>query len=851
MALDEYNRKRDFAATPEPGGEAKPTGKRGQRHALQYCIQKHDATRLHYDFRLELDGTLKSWAVPKGPSLDPKSRRLAVHVEDHPLDYATFEGTIPAGHYGAGDVIVWDRGIWIPQDDPEEGYRKGKLKFALEGEKLSGTWNLVRTRMEGGKEQWFLIKSNDESARPESEYDIVREQPDSVLSDRTLIPRKRGKAKLEVDAKPVKTPSARRTRKKADQVTLSGAKAAALPESIKPQLATLVESVPDGDWRYEVKFDGYRIMARIDSGKVQLFTRNGHDWTAKMPQQAEALAALGLESAWLDGEVVVPNEDGTPDFQALQNAFEVGRSGTIVYYLFDLPYLNGMDLREVALEERRAALSQVLEHNDNDLLRFSADFTEQPESVLESACQMKLEGLIGKRAGSTYVSKRSSSWVKIKCKNRQEFIIVGYTDPKGARSGFGALLLGLHDEAGALHYAGKVGTGFNQVTLKSLHAKLKALEVDKSPLAKAPPAADVRGAHWLKPELMCEVAFAEMTRQGVIRHSVFHGLRSDKPAQAITHERPAKAATTGSGKTAASSANSAGKIKISNPERIIDKTIGATKMELARFYAEVAPWALPHLRHRPLALVRAPEGIDGELFFQKHTEKLSIPHITQLDTALFPDHAALMTIDTPEALVSAAQMGTIELHTWNAVAPVLDHPDRFVLDLDPDPALPWKRMVEATQLTQTLLDEIGLQSFLKTSGGKGLHILVPLEPVHDWAEVKAFSQAIAQYMAKLMPQHFSAVSGPKNRVGRIFIDYLRNSQGASTVAAYSVRAREGLGVSVPIHRDELADLKGANLWTIRNLMPRLEEQGDDDPWAGIDATGQRITADMRERLRMK
>lgn len=851
MALDEYNRKRDFAATPEPGGEAKPTGKRGQRHALQYCIQKHDATRLHYDFRLELDGTLKSWAVPKGPSLDPKSRRLAVHVEDHPLDYATFEGTIPAGHYGAGDVIVWDRGVWIPQGDPEEGYRKGKLKFALEGEKLSGTWNLVRTRMEGGKEQWFLIKSNDESARPESEYDIVREQPDSVLSDRTLIPRKRGKAKLEVDAKPVKTPPARRARKKADQVTLSGAKSAALPESIKPQLATLVESVPDGDWRYEVKFDGYRIMARIDSGKVQLFTRNGHDWTAKMPQQAEALAALGLESAWLDGEVVVPNEDGTPDFQALQNAFEVGRSGTIVYYLFDLPYLNGMDLREVPLEERRAALSQVLEHNDNDLLRFSADFTEQPESVLESACQMKLEGLIGKRAGSTYVSKRSSSWVKIKCKNRQEFIIVGYTDPKGARSGFGALLLGLHDEAGALQYAGKVGTGFNQVTLKSLHAKLEALEVDKSPLAKAPPAADVRGAHWLKPELMCEVAFAEMTRQGVIRHSVFHGLRSDKPAQAITHERPAKAATTGSGKAAASSANSAGKIKISNPERIIDKTIGATKMELARFYAEVAPWALPHLRHRPLALVRAPEGIDGELFFQKHTEKLSIPHITQLDTALFPDHAALMTIDTPEALVSAAQMGTIELHTWNAVAPVLDHPDRFVLDLDPDPALPWKRMVEATQLTQTLLDEIGLQSFLKTSGGKGLHILVPLEPAHDWAEVKAFSQAIAQYMAKLMPQHFSAVSGPKNRVGRIFIDYLRNSQGASTVAAYSVRAREGLGVSVPIHRDELADLKGANLWTIRNLMPRLEEQGDDDPWTGIDATGQRITADMRERLRMK
>ncbi|MFG3453028.1 DNA ligase D [Stutzerimonas stutzeri] len=853
MALDEYNRKRDFAATPEPGGDAKPRAKRGKSQALQYCIQKHDASRLHYDFRLELDGTLKSWAVPKGPSLDPKSRRLAVHVEDHPLDYATFEGTIPAGHYGAGDVIVWDRGIWIPQGDPHEGYRKGKLKFALEGEKLSGTWNLVRTRMDGGKEQWFLIKSNDEAARPEQEYEIVKEQPDSVLSDRTLIPRKRGKAKLEVDAKPVKAPAAR-SRKKAEKATLSGAKPAPLPDSIKPQLATLVESVPDGDWRYEVKFDGYRIMARIESGKVQLFTRNGHDWTAKMPQQAEALAGLGLESAWLDGEVVVPNEEGTPDFQALQNAFEVGRSGSIVYYLFDLPYLNGMDLREVPLEERRAALSQVLETNDNDLLRFSADFSEEPESMLESACQMKLEGLIGKRAGSTYVSKRSSSWVKIKCKNRQEFIIVGYTDPKGARSGFGALLLGLHDEKGELRYAGKVGTGFNQATLKSLHAKLKPLEVDKHPLAKAPPAADVRGAHWLKPDLMCEVAFAEMTRQGVIRHSVFHGLRADKPAKAITHERPAKAAkpAAGSGKSAGKNAVSAGgKIKISNPDRIIDKSIGATKMELARFYADVAPWALPYLRKRPLALVRAPEGIDGELFFQKHIEKLSIPHITQLDTALFPKHAALMTIDTVEALVSAAQMGTIELHTWNAVAPVLEHPDRFVLDLDPDPALPWKRMIEATQLTQTLLDEIGLESFLKTSGGKGLHIMVPLEPVHGWAEVKAFSQAIAQYLAKLLPKHFSAVSGPKNRVGRIFIDYLRNSQSASTVAAYSVRAREGLGVSVPIHRDELTDLKGANLWTIRNLIPRLEEQGQDDPWAGIDETRQTITAEMRERLGMK
>ncbi|MGA6097395.1 DNA ligase D [Stutzerimonas marianensis] len=845
MALDEYNRKRDFSATPEPG--ASSGSKRRKKGALQYCIQKHDATRLHYDFRLELDGTLKSWAVPKGPSLDPKSRRLAVHVEDHPLEYASFEGTIPAGHYGAGDVIVWDRGVWTPEGDPEDGYRKGKLKFRLEGEKLSGSWNLVRTRMDGGKEQWFLIKSNDEAARPEAEYDIVRELPDSVLSERTLIPRKRGKTEATTPPKPIRKPAARR-RQDSDQ-TLVGAKPAALPEQFKPQLATLVESVPDGDWRYEIKFDGYRIMARIDSGKVQLFTRNGHDWTAKMPQQAEALAGLGLESAWLDGEVVVLDEEGTPDFQALQNAFEAGRSGQIVYYLFDVPYLNGHDLREVPLEARRAALGALLEANESELLRFSADFSEDPESMLESACQMRLEGLIAKRAGSGYVSRRSSSWIKIKCKNRQEFVIVGYTDPKGARSGFGALLLGLHDDNGKLHYAGKVGTGFNQATLKSLHAKLEPLKVDKHPLDKAPPAADVRGAHWLKPELMCEVAYAEMTRQGVVRHSVFHGLRNDKPAEAITHERPASRGR--SRATPSAAERPAGKIKISNPERIIDASIGATKMDLVRYYAEVAPWALPHLHQRPLALVRAPEGIAGELFFQKHAEKLSIPHINQLDPALYPEHAALMTIESPEALVGAAQMGTIELHVWNAVAPALDHPDRFVLDLDPDPALPWKRMIEATQLTQTLLDEIGLRSFLKTSGGKGLHVVVPLEPVHGWAEVKAFSQAIAQYMAKLMPQHFSAVSGPKNRIGRIFIDYLRNGQGASTVAAYSVRAREGLGVSVPIHRDELAELKGANLWTIRNLIPRLEEQGGDDPWATIGETQQKITAQMREQLGMK
>lgn len=855
--LEEYNRKRDFSATPEPSGAARRTRRKAAagEHALQYCIQKHDATRLHYDFRLELDGTLKSWAVPKGPCLDPKVRRLAVHVEDHPLDYADFEGNIPEGHYGAGDVIVWDRGVWTPEGDPREGYRKGKLKFSLEGEKLSGSWNLVRTHMQGSKEQWFLIKSNDEAARPESEYDIVEAQPDSVISDRTIIPRQRGTKAAEA-RRPIKTPARRRGQKEEGQ-RLAGAREAPMPEKLTPQLATLVESVPDGDWRYEIKFDGYRIMTRIEKGKVRLITRNGHDWTAKMPRQAEALAALGLESAWLDGEVVVLNEEGLPDFQALQNAFDIGGSERIVYYLFDAPYLNGMDLREVAVEQRRAALAALMADNESPLLRFSEDFAEDPDAVLESACQMRLEGLIGKRAGSPYVSRRSSSWIKVKCQNRQEFIIVGYTDPKGARNAFGALLLGLHDEdSGQLRYAGKVGTGFNEATLRTVYKQLKAREIERPAVVNPPTGADARGAHWLKPELMCEVAYAEMTRDGVIRHSVFHGLRTDKPAKAISRERaqPAEkveeeAVPKRRSGQAKANADGVGQIKISHPDRVIDKTIGATKLELAQYYGRVAPWILPDLQGRPVALVRAPEGIDGELFFQKHAGKLSLPHVNQTEDP--EDPQPVLLVDTPEGLVGAAQMGTIELHTWNATAPKLERPDRFILDLDPDPALPWKRMIEATQLTLTLLDELGLRSFLKTSGGKGIHVVVPLTRRLGWDAVKDFSQAIARHMAKLMPDRFSAVSGPKNRVGKIFIDYLRNGRGATSVAAYSVRAREGLPVSVPIHREELADLKGANLWNIRNLFERLDELGDDDPWADMADTRQAITADMRRRLGMK
>ncbi|BBU44790.1 multifunctional non-homologous end joining protein LigD [Pseudomonas putida] len=815
--LQEYQRKRDFNATPEPAGKrARPRS----AHALQYCIQKHDASHLHYDFRLELDGTLKSWAIPKGPSLDPKVRRLAVHVEDHPLDYANFEGRIPEGHYGAGDVIVWDRGVWEPEGDPREAYAKGKLRFRLQGEKLSGVWNLFRTHLAGKKEQWMLVKSHDGQARSETDYRIVEALPDSVLSERTLPPRSPGKATTV------------RHKRKTDPK--------ALPDALQPQLATLVASPPSGDWRYEVKFDGYRILARIDGDDIRLFTRNGHDWSAKMPRQVEALKALGLDSAWLDGEMVVVDDNGVADFQALQNAFDTEHDERITYYLFDLPWLGGEDLRALPLQQRRATLARLLEGHASQVIRYSADFKEPVASLLDSACRLELEGLIGKRADSPYVGRRSSDWVKLKCKQRQEFVIVGYTDPKGSRSGFGALLLALHDHgSGPLRYAGKVGTGFSAATLDSIHARLKPLQTDKSPLPKPPTGAEARGVHWLKPQLLAEVAYAQMTREGIVRHSVFHGLRDDKPATAIDLERamPTKRAVQ-------TEPENLGTMRLTHPDRVVDATTGATKREVAQYYAQVADWLLPQLKDRPVALVRAPDGLDGELFFQKNAGQLNIPNVLSYNKAQAGQ--AAMVLNRADSLMGAVQMNTLELHTWNATTKDFDKPDRFVLDLDPDPALPWKAMLEATQLTLTLLDELGLKVFLKTSGGKGMHLVVPLTRRAGWDEVKDFSHALVNHMAGLFPDRLSAVSGPKNRVGRIFIDYLRNGKGATTVAAYSLRAREGLPVSVPIWREELNQLKGANQWNIGNLHTRLSQV--EDPWAEMGKTRQSITLRMRKQL---
>ncbi|CAG4887823.1 DNA ligase D [Paraburkholderia gardini] len=910
--LDRYTRKRRFDETPEPSGvpvkkrAPAKTSTRGRAHALSYVIQEHDARRLHYDFRLELDGTLLSWAVPKGPSLDPSMKRLAVHVEDHPVEYGSFEGSIPEGNYGAGDVIVWDRGTWEPaggEAHARESYRAGKLKFELHGEKLRGGWMLVRSHMRGSgdKEQWLLIKERDAEARDENAYDVLKKLPGSVLdggkhgaSKKSTPAIKKSAAKKRAtaaDSKKTDTVAARSVkslRELAVSPSIEGAKKAALPASLKPQLATLVDTAPPGDeWSYEIKFDGYRVLARIDHharkpAVVQVFTRTGNDWTPRFRQQADALAELDIESAWLDGEAVALDNNGVPSFQLLQNAFDANRAQDITVYFFDVPFLNGYDLRGVPLVQRRAILKALLEPLKHDVLRYSDDFGFSADALLESACDMALEGIIGKRRDSLYRAGRTSSWIKLKCRRRQEFVIGGYTGPAGSRAAFGALLLGVYDTRGKLQYAGRVGTGFDAATLRSVKKELDALETQHMPFADAPRERSRTPVHWVEPELVAECNFAEWTSERIVRQASFVSLRRDKPARQIVKEVPHKGAeveqSSGEAMTVASTpkrraskqsdkesstgsvatkratkraATKAGEttvagVRVSHPDRVIDKSTGTRKIDLVRYYESVARWILPHLQDRPVSLVRAPEDIGGELFFQKHSQKLSIPNVTQ-HPGLDPDHPPLITIDSVDALIGAAQMGTIELHTWNAVASNIGKPDRVVFDLDPDPSLGWDKMIEAALLTRSLLEELGLMSFCKTSGGKGLHVVVPLANKAGWDEVKAFSQAIAQHMATTLPTHFAAKMGARNRRRKIFVDYLRNNRGSSTVAAFSARARPGLGVSVPLSWDEVPDTQAGDQWTIANLHERLDALKT-DPWAGYAKTRQRITAAMKKRL---
>ncbi|MEO6407401.1 MAG: DNA ligase D [Burkholderiaceae bacterium] len=848
-ALRTYRAKRDFKITSEPaeGGVA-------GTDRLTFVVQKHWASRLHYDFRLELDGSLMSWAVPKGPSFDPKDKRVAIHVEDHPLSYAGFEGTIPAKQYGAGKVIVWDKGVWSPVGDPHEGLRKGDLKFDLHGHKLHGRWVLVRMKSKGERQEpWLLIKERDAHVRPAADFSVVDELPDSVQA--LAMP----KAAPAASA-PAPTKKAMRGKATARTALPPEARPAALPDKLAPQLAVLADSPPRdaAAWVYEIKFDGYRMLARIDGDTVKLVTRNGNDWTAKLGALHRSLVEARLPPGWYDGEIVVPNALGIPDFGALQNSFDSSRTENIVFYLFDLPYFDGHDLRAAPLESRRALLQSVLADAASPRIRFSEVFDAPAHSMVASASALGLEGIVGKRKGTPYRSARSADWIKLKCHRRQEFVIAGYTDPAGSRTDFGALLLGVYDADGTLQYAGNVGTGFSQRDLGEIKRKLDAAATDTPSFPKGTP---VEGRpHWVAPKLVGEVSFGEWTRTGRVRHAVFRGLRTDKDARAIVREKEIAMDESASAPTAPMAAASkriaakpaaaptpeglAGKVRVTNPERVIDPSTGITKIELVRYFDLVGDLMMTHLKGRPVSLVRAPSGIAGELFFQKHAEIDKLPGVRQLDAALFPEHPPMIEIASRQGILSVAQWNTVEIHTQNGCAKSFDTPDRMVFDLDPGAGVAWRQVQEAAQLVHAFLDELGLPSFLKTSGGKGLHVLVPIRKGHDWDAVKGFSQAVVAHMAATVPQRFVAKSGPKNRVGKIFIDYLRNGLGATTVAAWSARSRPGLGISVPVDWSELMQLRGGDHWTVRSAHERLDR--GNEPWAGYAKAARSLRAAMRK-----
>ena len=837
--LRQYKAKRNFLVTSEPADS-------GQASAgtLSFVIQKHWASRLHYDLRLELDGTMKSWAVPKGPSLDTKDKRMAIQVEDHPIAYSSFEGTIPAGQYGGGTVIIWDSGTWLPVGDAAQGYLAGQLKFELHGQKLHGKWVLVRMKGKGEKQPpWLLIKEKDEFVRPAAEYSVVDEMPDSIKTSNPPI--------LELGLAPAtaaaaKTPAknARRPRNQAGLPT--GATRCPMPAILAPQLATLVDSPPPDPqaWAYEIKFDGYRLMTRIDGAEIKLFTRNGSDWTSKLVALQKAIAKVKLPAGWYDGEMVMLNEKGIPDFGALQQSFDTAKTNDIVLYLFDIPYFDGRDLRAVPLRERRALLQRLLEKSSSQRVRFSEAFDAPAASVVASACKLGLEGVIAKRMDSTYVSRRSTDWIKLKCSRRQEFVIGGYSDPRGSRVAIGALLVGVHGDDGILQYAGRVGAGFDDRTLVALKARLDKLTVAKSPFSKT---AAIEGRpHWVAPQLVAEVSFGEWTRAGIIRHSVFHGLRTDKPASAIVREKPAdtkKTAKAGSAAVANISHALDPSLRVTHPERVIDPSTGITKIELIRYYGLVGNLMMAHLKGRPISLVRAPSGVDGQLFFQKHAETEKLPGIRPLNPALYVSHPPLLEIADRQGILSAAQWNVVEIHTLNTGTKSLQHPDRMIFDLDPGEGVAWNKVRDAATLVHAFLQELGLPAFLKTSGGKGLHVVVPLREVHDWETVKGFSQAVVSHLAKTIPQRFVAKSGFKNRIGKIFIDYLRNGIGATTACGWSARARPGLGISVPVGWQELALLKGGDHWTVRTAHARVDE--GNRAWDGYARSACRLTAAMK------
>jgi bifunctional non-homologous end joining protein LigD len=816
MGLETYRRKRHFNRTSEPRGR-----KRRSPKFLSFTIQRHHATRLHYDFRLELDGVLKSWAVPKGPCFDPEVRRLAVQVEDHPVEYGAFEGSIPAGEYGAGTVVLWDRGSWTPLGDPREGLEKGHLRFSLDGHKLKGRWDLVRLRRGGGeaKTNWLLIKARDEEARPSAKYDITQARPESVSSVSARKAKRiwhsdRSREKAGPRPKRTKRPVSARLRAPRN---LPGAKKGPLPDAVEPELCTLVERPPDGDdWLHEMKLDGYRIIATVAHGKVTLRTRRGNDWTEQFSPIAAALSDLPLREAILDGEVTVLDASGVSRFQALQNVLSRAGRGQLVYYAFDLLHVDGWDVRGVALEERKRLLAAVLE-GAPPCLRYADHVEGRGPDFFAKACENGLEGVVSKRRDSVYVGARTRQWLKSKCLQRQEFVVVGFTAPGGTRRHFGALLLGVREGA-KLRFVGRVGTGFDDKTLASMMKRLAHLERRDAPVENPPTGAQARGVRWVEPSLVAEIGFSEWTDEGILRQPRYLGLREDKPAGEVRREEPLP--------------------KLTNPDRVLYAAQGVTKADLARYYEQVGETALKYLARRPLSLVRCPRGQGAHCFFQKHMGEERPPALRSVDVVEKGVPQPYVYVDDLAGLLSLVQLGVLEIHPWGSTVGSLEQPDVMTFDLDPAPDVRWDRMIAAAQTLRARLTDLGLVSFLKTTGGKGLHVVVPIKPEAVWERVKDFSKQVVELLARAEPALYTTNMAKAKRPGKIFLDYLRNGRGATAVGAYSSRAKPGATVAAPLAWDELTPKLRPDRFTVRDVPARLRASGD--PWRGYFEVDQSV-----------
>jgi bifunctional non-homologous end joining protein LigD len=812
-----------------PADELAAPGKTGRsrRKSLGFFVQKHAARRLHYDLRLEWDGVLLSWAVTKGPSADPGQKRLAVRTEDHPMSYAQFEGTIPKKEYGGGTVMLWDRGRWIPRDDPDEGLKKGKLKFLVEGERMKGGWMLVRMkpRKRGDRENWLLIKERDEHARHD---------PDELVSAYTTsIATSRAMEQIASDEEP---PRKKTQRDKRTNAGKKARKSARLPGFQKPQLATLSDTVPDGDdWVHETKFDGYRCIAAVAGDQVRCYSRAGHDWTDRFGPIAKALPDLDCDSALLDGEVVVPEAAAGSQFSALQAALSEG--GPLAYYVFDLLELDGEDLKSRPLIERKATLRKLLASlPDGAPVYYSEHVRGSGQDVLDAMCRNGGEGIISRKAASVYRGRRTMSWLKIKCTKRQEFVIGGFTPSDKRGRPFASLLIGTF-ENGELHYRGRVGSGFSEANLDELEQRMQSLRQKTSPFVAVPKPVS-RNARWLRPDMVAEIDFTELTDGGHVRHGVFKGLREDKKPGQVTLERAP-------GPDAKIREEYHG-IRISNPHRVIYPKQGITKIELAHYYDAVAARMLPHVVNRPMSLLRCPKGRGDECFFQKHASAGFPDALMRVNVREKTDKRAdYLYVDGIKGIIAAVQMGTLEFHIWGSRIDALEKPDRLVFDLDPDEALDFRVVSIAAAVLRQRLGKLGLQTVPMVTGGKGVHVIAPLRRTADWPQVKSFAKAFATQLAADEPDVFTATMSKSRRRGRIFVDWLRNERGSTAIAPYSTRARENGPVATPVGWNELEDLSAANCFRIDDVMKRLEMK---DPWEKSTLWRQSITAKLLTKV---